>query len=73
MLAYIPFLIGPLAYGVVALLTFMASVVVFTIPVFSTRGRTQATWLVLVLFVLFVEAVVLLTLGILVDQGKIWS
>ncbi len=73
MLAYIPFLIGPLAYGVVALLTFMASVVVFTIPVFATRGRTQAIWLAVVLFVLFVEAVVLLTLGILVDQGKIWN
>ncbi len=73
MLAYIPFLIGPLAYGVVAFITFMASVVVFTIPVFATRGRTQAMWLAVVLLVLFVEAVVLLTLGILVDQGKIWS
>lgn len=73
MLAYIPFLIGPLTYGVVALLTFMASVVVFTIPVFATRGRTQGMWLAVVAFALFVEAVLLVTLGILVDQGKIWN
>lgn len=73
MLAYIPFLIGPLTYGVVALLIFMSSVVIFTIPVFSTRGRTQGIWLAVVLFALFVEAIVLITLGILVDQGKIWS
>jgi len=73
MLAYTPFLIGPLTYGVVALLTFMASVVILTIPVFSTRGRTQAIWFAVVGFVLFVEAIVLVTLGILVDQSKIWS
>ncbi len=71
MLAYLPFLIGPLSYGVIALLIFMGSVVILTIPVFATRGSTQAKWAGLVSLVLLVEAVALGTVGVLVSNGTI--
>ncbi len=73
MLAYLPFLIDPLTFGVVAMLIMMGSTVIFTIPVFATRGPTQALWLGIVGFVLTAETALLVTLGILIDQGKIWS
>ncbi|MGI8925059.1 MAG: hypothetical protein ACR2HN_00255 [Tepidiformaceae bacterium] len=73
MLAYIPFLLGPLTFGVIAMLTFIGSSVIFTIPVFATRGGAQLAWAGLVGFLLTAELAILVTLGILVDQGKIWS
>ena len=73
MLAYLPFLIDPLTFGIVALLIMMGSTVLFTIPVFATRGGTQLMWLGIVGFALTAEFALLVTLGILVDQGKIWS
>jgi hypothetical protein len=73
MLAYIPFLIGPLTFGVVALLIFISSVVIFTIPVFASRGREQTIWFMVASFLLVVEAAVLITLGILVSRGTIWN
>jgi len=73
MLAYLPFLIDPLTFGIVAMLIMMGSTVIFTIPVFATRGGTQLLWLGVVGFALTAETALLVTLGILVDQGKIWS
>ncbi len=73
MLAYLPFLIDPLTFGVVAMLIMMGSTVILTIPLFATRGSTQLMWLGLVGFALTAETALLVTLGILVDQGKIWS
>lgn len=73
MLPFIPFLIGPLSYGIIALLVFSGSMVVLTIPVFATRGRAQLLWFLIVGGLVTAEAALLVTLGILVDQGKIWN
>lgn len=73
MLPFIPFLIGPLSFGIIALLIFAGSSVVFTIPVFASRGKAQALWFAAVGFLLTVEAAALITLGILVSNGNIWN
>lgn len=73
MLEFAPFLISALAFGVTSLLIFMGSAVIFTIPVFATRGTTQVIWLAVVGFLLTVEAVVLAILTILVGRGDILS
>ncbi len=73
MLTFIPFLLGPLAYGVIALLIFSGSIVVFSIPVLASRGRAQLLWFLIVGGLITAEAALLITLGILVDQGKIWN
>ena len=72
MLPALPFLISTLEFGTVALLIFTASNIIFPIPVFATRGRTQVIWLLAVGFLLTVEAAVLITLGILVNSGDLW-
>ncbi|KAA0230358.1 hypothetical protein EDM76_11405 [bacterium] len=73
MLTFIPFLLGPLAYGVIALIIFSGSIVVFSIPVLATRGRAQLLWFLAMGALITAEAAVLITLGILVDQGTIWN
>ncbi|MCK6564511.1 MAG: hypothetical protein HUU14_11245 [Dehalococcoidia bacterium] len=73
MLTFIPFLLGPLAYGVIALIIFSGSIVVFSIPVLATRGRAQILWFLAMGALITAEAAVLITLGILVDQGTIWN
>jgi hypothetical protein len=73
MLANLPFLISANSVGVIGLIIFLASTMIFTIPVFATRGRAQAIWFAVVGFLLTVEAVVLVTLVVLTSQGKIWS
>ncbi|MBE7517893.1 MAG: hypothetical protein HS107_01460 [Thermoflexaceae bacterium] len=73
MLTFIPFLLGPLAYGVIALLIFSGSIVVFSIPVLATRGRAQLLWFLAMGGLITAEAAVLITLGILIDQGTIWN
>ncbi len=73
MLQYIPFLIGPLSFSIIAMLVFAGSMVVFTIPVFATRGNAQKIWFLVAGFLLTVEAVGLGTLGVLVDRGTIWN
>jgi hypothetical protein len=69
MLEFAPFLISALAFGVTSLIIFMTSTVIFTIPVFATRGTTQFIWLGVVGFLLTVEAVVLVVLTIMVGNG----
>ena len=73
MFAFLPFLLGPLSFGVIGALTFVGSTVIFTIPVFAERGGRQLAWAGVVGFALTVEAVVLVTLGILVSRGTIWN
>jgi hypothetical protein len=73
MLAYLPFLISANSLGVICLIIFLASAVIFTIPVFATRGGTQAIWTGIVGFLLTVEAAIMVVLVVLVSQGEIWQ
>lgn len=73
MLVYEPFLITSLAFGVICLLIFLASSIIFMIPAMATRGTQQFLWFAGASLALFVELVVLVTLAVLVSQGKIWS
>lgn len=69
---FLPFLISTLSYGTIAMLILAGSTVILTIPVFASRGGSQVIWFGLVGFLLTVEFAVLLTLGILVNNGDIW-
>ncbi len=73
MLPYTPFLVGPLSFGIIGLLIFAGSIVIFTIPVFATRGGAQKLWFAATGFLLTVEAAALIVLWILVDRGTIWN
>ncbi len=73
MLDYLPFLIGPKSFGVIALLIFLGSAVIIPIPVFATRGKAQVGWLAMSGLMLTVEAIVLITLQVMVSQGTIWT
>jgi hypothetical protein len=73
MLPYIPFLIGPLSFGIIALLIFGGSTVVFTIPVMASRGNAQKLWFAAAGLLLTVEAVALAALGVLVSNGTVWN
>lgn len=73
MTASLPFLISAMSLGVINLLIFLASALIITIPVFATRGRTQAIWAAVSGTILLVEAVILVTLVVLTGQGKIFS
>ncbi len=73
MAASLPFLISAMSLGVINLLIFLASAVILTIPVFATRGRTQAIWAAVIGTILLVEAVILVTLVVLTGQGKIFN
>ena len=73
MLAYLPFLIGPKSFGVIALLIFLGSAVIIPIPVFATRGKAQVGWLAMSGLLLTIEVVVLITLEVMVTRGTIWS
>lgn len=73
MLANLPFLISANSVGVIGLIVFLASSVLFMIPTFATRGRAQAAWFALGSFLLLVEAAVIVTLVVLTSRGDIWS
>ncbi|PFG74858.1 hypothetical protein [Tepidiforma thermophila] len=73
MAASLPFLISAMSLGVINLLIFLASAVILTIPVFATRGRTQAIWAAVIGTILLVEAVILIALVVLTGQGKIFN
>lgn len=72
MLAFDPFLITSLSFGIIALCIFMASNLIFLIPVMATRGTSQFVWFVGMGGLITLELVILVTLAILVQQGKIW-
>jgi hypothetical protein len=73
MLDYLPFLISANSFGVIGLILFMASSIVFGIPVFATRGGAQIAWAGVVGFLLTVELAVLVTLVVLISRGDIWQ
>lgn len=73
MLPYLPFLISANSLGVIFLLVFLASTVIFTIPGFATRGGAQVAWLSVAGVALLVEAAVLITLVVLTAQGEIFQ
>lgn len=69
----VPLLVTPLSMGVMALLAFLVSAVVLTIPVFASRGRAQAVWAAIIGTLLLVEAAGLITLVVLVDRGVLFG
>jgi hypothetical protein len=71
MVPSIPFLMSPNDAGVVALVIFLASSIIFGIPVFANRGRQQLVWLGVVGFVLTVEIALLVTFVVLTSTGDI--
>lgn len=73
MLANLPFLISTNSYGVIAFLILIGTSVLFMIPVAATRGTSQVLWFAVVGFLLTVEFAGLVTLGILVNNGTIWT
>jgi hypothetical protein len=73
MLAYLPFLISANSLGVICLIIFLASTIIFTIPVFATRGGTQLAWTGVAGFLLTVELAVMVLLVVLVSRGDIWQ
>jgi hypothetical protein len=73
MLDYLPFLIGPKSFGVIALIIFIGSSVIIPIPVFATRGKAQVAWLGISGFLLTAEIAVLVVLAVLVSNGTIWK
>lgn len=73
MLAFEPFLITSLAFGIIALLIFLGSSIILLIPVMATRGTTQLLWFLGVGGILTAELVVLVVLALLVRNGTIWA
>lgn len=70
MIAVVPFLMSALAFGVVSLIIFLAANIILTIPIFATRGKTQAVWLGVVSVLMAGIAATLVLLTVLVSQGK---
>jgi len=73
MFSYLPFLISTNSFGIIAVLIWVASSVIVTIPVFAARGGTQIAWGAAAGFILLAEAVGLIVLVILVNNGTIWQ
>ena len=73
MLAYLPFLVSANTLGVICLVVFLASSMILTIPVFATRGGTQAAWTGVIGFVLTLELAVMVLLVVLTSRGDIFN
>lgn len=73
MLDYVPFLISANSLGVIFLIVFIATSIIFNIPTFATRGGQQLVWFSVAGFLLTVELAVMITLVVLVAQGDIWQ
>lgn len=73
MLAYLPFLISANSLGVICLIIFLASSIIFMIPAFATRGGTQLAWTGVAGFLLTVELAIMVTLVVLVSRGDLWQ
>lgn len=67
----LPFLMSANDAGVICMLVFMASSVILGIPVFATRGTTQALWAGVIGFVLTVELALMITFVVLISNGTI--
>jgi hypothetical protein len=73
MLSTLPFLISTNSFGIISLLIFVSSSVVFMIPALSSRGSKQAVWFGVGSLLLLAEAAALIVLLVLVNNGTIWS
>lgn len=73
MLSIVPFLISPNSFGIISVLIFAASSVIFMIPALSSRGMQQVAWFGAGSLALLLEGIVLIVLLILVNNGTIWS
>jgi hypothetical protein len=71
MIAVVPFMMSALAFGVTALIIFLAANIILTIPIFATRGRTQAIWFGVVSVLMLAIGATLVVLTVLVSQDKI--
>lgn len=71
--AFLPFLISTNSFGIIALLIWLTSSVIFMIPALSTRGGTQIAWFGVGTLLLLIEAGVLIALLVLVNNGTIWQ
>ena len=69
--ATLPFLMSANDAGVISLVIFLASSIIFGIPVFANRGTQQLLWAGVVGFDLTVEAALLITFVALVSAGTI--
>lgn len=71
MLSFLPFLMSANDAGIICLVIFLASSVIFGIPVFANRGTTQLIWAGIVGFALTVEIALMITFVALVSSGNI--
>jgi hypothetical protein len=67
----LPFLMSPNDAGVVCMIIFLASSIIFGIPVFANRGMTQLAWAGVVGLVLTVELVLMVVFVVLISNGTI--
>lgn len=72
MLETLPILLSANDMGVIGLCVFLASVLIFSIPVFATRGRTQLIWFGVVSLALMAELALIITAVVLISTGN-WS
>ncbi|HEX6030362.1 MAG TPA: hypothetical protein VFY90_02950 [Tepidiformaceae bacterium] len=69
----LPFLVSANTLGVVLMLAFLASSVIFMIPAMATRGGTQLAWFSVGSLLLLIELAIFVTLVVLTSQGKIFQ
>jgi hypothetical protein len=68
---FLPFLMSANDAGIISMLIFISSSVMFGIPVFANRGTAQLVWAGVVGFVLTLELAGMVTFVALVSAGKI--
>lgn len=71
MIEFLPFMMSTLAFGVMSLVIFMGLSVIVSIPIFATRGRTQAIWFGVVSIFMGAVGIALVVLTILQGRGDI--
>jgi hypothetical protein len=67
----LPFLMSPNDAGIVSLVIFLGSSIVFGIPVFANRGMAQLAWAGVVGLLLTVELVLMVIFVVLTNNGTI--
>ena len=67
----LPFLMSANDAGIVSLVIFLGSSMIFGIPVFATRGMTQLAWAGAVGFALTIEIVLMVIFVTLTNNGTI--
>jgi uncharacterized membrane protein YhhN len=72
MLETLPILLSANDMGVIGLCIFLASSLIFSIPIFATRGKTQLMWFGIVSVVMIAEIALIVTAVVLISTGN-WS